>query len=274
MTTFSEITRTSTTTTAIEDFEHKLKEAQRFSALSTSQDNVPRRFVLASRVSDWFRSAPRDGTDDSTNAARVLSAVLGPNAQPNERHLLLRTMDRDDNLCWLRVFTILLQIKYEGENMGKYITRFYNRPVVDRHLGHKYIHSDVANIFYGIELVKYRSDAEKLATEFCSLQWELCTGSVFDGARNREWEYDCTIIPITNMIPLKEGGTGKVFIVEVPRECIPKRLEDRMSLKLYTRFNDDGTPEGEVSDEHIIPIFLNIKFVIHTTVSNRYSLEF
>lgn len=97
------------------------------------------RFVLASRIANWPR-APTDGsatTDGSTNARRILEALYGPNhGRPDEIDRLLINMGQDNGDCWLLIFTILLQMEHNGQNMGKHINAFFTQKILDAGIGH------------------------------------------------------------------------------------------------------------------------------------------
>src|SRR5690242_16080349 len=111
--------------TAIDDFNSQLEACRRVSEIDG------RSFILASRVLDWFRDPPnKEPGTKGTNAGRVLNAVYGTDdTGPNLVNRLLSHMRDDDDKCWLRTFTILLQL-----NMGKLISRFYNLDVLDSKL--------------------------------------------------------------------------------------------------------------------------------------------
>lgn len=227
---------------ALDDFKRELETAQRWSIIDD------RRFILASRISHWLR-APCDGNatpEGSTNARRILEALYGPNHdRPAEIDLLLGHMAQDNKDCWLRIFAILLQMEHNGQNMGKHIYALFKQKILDASIGHL-TESHLESMFNDVLVGFDDTDSKRLASQFTSLQWELCTretlhtqGRVFTHGSNM-------IIPVTKKILLKEGGTGMLYIVEVPTECIPLTLTEEIEGKHYTRYNEDGT-EGEVS---------------------------
>lgn len=228
--------------TAIDEFQDKLHDARRHSAI----DN--RCFILASRIANWLRSSP-DGhaTPEGTpNARRILEELYGPkHDRPFEIELLLKDMGQDNKHCWLRIFTILLQMEYNGQNMGKHIYEFFTQKILDTDIG-KLTESYLEPFFRHIGI--YPNDCNRLAREFARLQWELCTRDTFDQVYGRLGDYERGwIIPVTKKIPLKVGGTGTLYIVEVPSECIPSALARQIEGRQYPSYNEDGRNEGEVS---------------------------
>lgn len=226
---------------AIDDFRHELKAARRRSVIDD------RYFILTSRIAHWLR-APPDGhatPDGSSNARRILEALYGPNhGRPDEINLLLDHMKEDNTHCWLRIFTILLQMEHSGQNMGKHICAFFKQRILDKSIG-QLTESHLEPMFRDIGFS--RNDSERLAAEFSWLQWELCTREAFDKVFGRFYDYGKDwIIPVTKKVLLKEGGTGILYIVEVPSECVPVALAKEIEGRQYIRYNEDGT-EGEVS---------------------------
>ncbi|KAJ0103838.1 uncharacterized protein J7T55_000466 [Diaporthe amygdali] len=224
---------------ALDDFKRELEKAQRWSIIDD------RRFILASRIANWLRTSP-DGNapDSSTNARRILKALYGPNhGRPDEIDWLLIHMGQDNKECWLRIFTILLQMEHNGQNMGKHVNAFFKQKILDTSIGHL-TDSSLWDIFHqvGFDL----ANSKRLAAEFSDLQWELCTREAFDKVFGRFYDHGSKmIIPVTRKVLLKEGGTGTLYIIEVPRECIPHTLAKEIEGRHYTRYNEDGT-EGEV----------------------------
>lgn len=229
---------------AIDDFEYELKAARRRSVIDD------RHFILASRIAHWLRAPPDDHAtpDGSSNARRILETLYGPfHGRPDEINWLLDHMEKNNTDCWLRIFTILLQMEHHGENMGKHIYAFFKQKILDTSIG-QLTESRLEPIFKDIGFS--RCDSEKLATEFSRLQWELCTRDAFDKVFGRFYDYGKDwIIPITKKVLLKEGGTGTLYIVEVPSECVPMDLAKEIEGRQYIRYNDDGT-EGEVSQNY------------------------
>ncbi|KAL1880072.1 hypothetical protein Daus18300_001435 [Diaporthe australafricana] len=225
---------------ALDDFKHELKAAQRWSIIDG------RRFVLASRIANWLRAPPEGSATPhaSTNTRRILEALYGPNHdRPDEIDWLLRSMGRNNRDCWLRTFAILLQMEHNGQNMGKHMNAFFTQKILDARIGHL-AENHVGPIFTDIGFDA--GDSKRLAIQFTNLQWEFCTREAFDTVFGRIYEHGSNmIIPVTKKVLLKEGGTGMLYIVEVPRECIPFALAEEIEGPHYTRYNEDGT-EGEV----------------------------
>lgn len=234
---------------AVDDFKHELRAARRRSVIDH------RYFILASRIARWLR-APPDGRatpDGSSNARRILEALYGPDhGRPDEINWLLDHMKEDNTHCWLRIFTILLQMEHSGQNMGKHIHAFFQQKILDTSIGHL-TKSRLEPMFRNIGFS--RNDSERLATEFLRLQWELCTREALDKVFGRSYDFGKDwIIPVTKKVLLKEGGTGTLYIVEVPSECVPMALEKEIEVRQYIRYNEDGT-EGEVSHTAILGSF-------------------
>lgn len=226
--------------TAIDEFKRKLHDSRRQSAI----DN--RWFILASRIANWLRSPP-DGhatAEGTPNARRILEELYGPkHGRPDEIDRLLKHMGQDNKECWLRVLTILLQMEHDGQNMGKHIYEFFKQKILDTSIG-KLTESYLEPKFRHMKIDP--NERSRLAREFSRLQWELCTRDTFDQVHGCVYEYGREwIIPVTEKNPLKEGGTGTLYIVEVPSECIPSALAEQIGGRQYTRINENGTG-GEV----------------------------
>lgn len=229
---------------ALEDFKHELEAAQRWSIIDD------RRFVLASRISHWLR-APYGGDSTSagsTNARRILEALYGPDHDGHDEiDLLLEQMEKERKECWLRVFAILLQMNRNGQNMGRYIFALFRQKISDTSIGHLTNNdiSQLESVF--CEQGFDETESKSLVSQFTTLQWELCTREALHTQGRIYTHGSNMIIPVTDKILLKEGGTGKLYIVEVPTECIPPTSAQEIQGKHYTRYNEDGT-EGEVSE--------------------------
>jgi hypothetical protein len=226
---------------ALEDFKRELEAAQRFSVIDK------RRFILASRISQWLR-APHHGSATpagSTNARRILETLYGQNHDGHDEiDVLLEHMAKENNDCWLRVFAILLQMVHNGQNMGRYIYALFKQQILDKSIG-RLTDSDLE---YALNEAGFgEAESKRLASQFMTLQWELCTRESLHTLGRSFTHGRKMIIPVTRKVLLKEGGTGKLYIIEVPTECIPSALTKEIEGKHYTRYNEDGT-EGEVSE--------------------------
>ncbi|KAK9802150.1 hypothetical protein SCARD494_00083 [Seiridium cardinale] len=207
---------------AIDDFRHQLEKARRQSAIDG------RHFIITKRIIDWFMS-PCVGAElpGCTNAVHVLRAVCGIDKNPREKSSLLNHANPEDPKCWLRTFAILLQLDYKGANMGKHIHRFFELDVLDSRLGHS-VRAHLADVVFP-DLMIPEDDAELLARRFDELEWQLCTDTTLDGPRNRLYRHGKKkILPITQKVPLKEGGTSIIYMIEVPSECVPPSLASKL----------------------------------------------
>ena len=223
---------------ALEDFYQQLDACRRVSEIDD------RSFILTSRLLEWFREHPnKDPGAKGTNAGRVLNAVYGTeDAGPNIISRLIFHMGDLDDKCWLRTFTVLLQLTGPKGNMGKFINRFYSLDVLDKYLpmGKNDLYSKILSMGFADE------EAAGFAMKFWELQWELYAHKAFHEAYDQIYAAGEMILPITTKVSLKEGGAGTIFGIEVPCECIPPSLSSKIKKSPYTKEDEDGNPEGEV----------------------------
>jgi hypothetical protein len=213
----------------IEDFQRQLESCRRTSKLDG------RDFILASVMSDWFRS-PLEPDGTLTNAERVLNAVYTTSdRQPNMLNQLLKHTAENDEKCWLRTFTILLQMKLGNLTMGRLINRFYDHAMLDLKLPF-----GKDSLFKHFHFIGFpRDEAQRLAVEFWTLQYELCTQKLLNEAYGQIFTYGEDILPITDMFSVREGGSGILQGIEVPYDCLPQSLKDKIRNKTYRSDSDD-----------------------------------
>jgi len=259
---------------ALEDFRVELELCRRVSQI----DKRP--FFLTERLAKWFRSpssSNQDGESKGTNAGRLLLIVSDSVERPNFVPTLLEHMADDDNQCWLRVFAILLQLdlgRIDPDSSAgrahlghaKMLNRFFHTGLLDRKLpiGENDLFKEISNTF-SMET----GEAKEFAQQFWRLQWEFCTRDAFDNAYNRTYGFDKMILPICTIDAVKPGGSGRIFQVEVPVECIPDSLARKITARPYRK--DD--PQGEVSriDRHPARAACLLRPVLLTTFCCRGS---
>ena len=222
---------------AKDEFDEQLEAATRTSAIDY------RKFVLASRVTAWFRRSTDDGV---TNAVRVLNLMeQGGGDTPRQFYRLLEHMDKSDEKCWLRTFTILLQItRSNGENMGEYILRFFHLDILDRRLGtltKPELENKVAQL-----LSSSKAEHKLISGRIWELQWQMCTVKAFHETIKQIFAPGEMILPVTKQILIKKGGTGAIYMIEVPWECVHQSLAAKLKRKPYINYDADGNWEGEV----------------------------
>ena len=221
---------------AKEEFDEELEAATRISAI----DN--RKFILASRITAWLRRS----NYGVTNAVRVLNCMVqGEGDKPRQFERLLIHMDDSDEKCWLRTFAILLQItRSNGDNMGEHIVRFFNLDILDHRLG-TLTKSDLRNIV--AQLLKIpKSEQNIISDAIWELQWQMCTVKAFHETFKRIFAPGEMILPVTKLTLIKKGGTGAIYMIEVPWECVHQRLADKLKRKPYANYDSDTNWVGEV----------------------------
>jgi len=218
------------------EFDEQLQAATRISAV----DN--RKFILDSRVTAWLRRSTNNGV---TNAARVLNlTVQGGGDTPRQFDRLLGHMGEADGKCWLRTFAILLQINCSnGENMGKHIVRFFHLDILDYRLG-TLTKEELKNIAKHLDIIK--SEHDFITDRIWELQWQMCTVKAFDETFKQIFPPGQMILPVTKQALIKKGGTGAIYMIEVPWECVHRSLAVKVKRKPYDNYDEDGKWEGQV----------------------------
>ncbi|KAL2075033.1 hypothetical protein VTL71DRAFT_8813 [Oculimacula yallundae] len=216
---------------SLEEFEAMLADCKRKSVIH----KPPREFVIETRLLAWFREEFAPGR---TNAGRLLQDVYGTNHPPNLIKNLLFVMNTAED-CWLIVFAILLQLK-----KGRYIETFWRIRILDRSLPitQDNLRSSLNDTFEG----DWNEEQERFVEGFFSLQYQLLTtcslnfvdGGVFDPN---------IILPVLTYEPVNnnkqqqlELGPEKVFQIEVPYECIPKKILQNVKSKPYKMADNDN----------------------------------
>jgi hypothetical protein len=198
----------------VEDFRRQLALCRRISII----DGRP--FILAKRLLDWFRSKP---TPTGTNASRVLSAVCGSHdvLNPHLHSTLLANMDTHQPGVkkWLKTFAILLQL-----GRGRFIGRFWTAKLCDDRMPISKEQLRDAWLEFGLHV----EEAEKLANSFRVLQLELHTVNAFDETRGTIYTHENVILPFTSKETARVGGSGSIFNVLVPVECIHTTLGSKI----------------------------------------------
>jgi hypothetical protein len=188
-----------------------------------------REFIQVSRLLTWFRSHWKHETR-KTNAGRVLMAVYDSNDPPNLIHDLLQVMMPGEQ-CWLKIFIILLQL-----NKGTYIEKFWNLGIVDQRLpiGAEELRSKIYNMFGPLD-----DEAYKFANDFFELQFQLLAKDSLDSTNGRILD-PVHILPVCKMDPIKPGGSGKIFQIEVPCDCVCTNILKKIRSKPYKKDGQDG----------------------------------
>jgi hypothetical protein len=218
------------TSSPVDDFYRQWDLCRRFSAI----DGRP--FILAKRLLDWFPTYP---TPNATNAGRVLSAVCGSNdhRHPNLHYTLLTNMDirKPDVKRWLKTFAILLQL-----GRGKFIGRFWTAKLCDDRMPISNEDLRTAWLDFGFP----EDEAQDLANRFRDLQLQLHTINAFYDTNGTSYTHDTMILPFTTKEAARVGGSGSIFNVSVPVECIHKTLTEKIKAKPFP-IEREGE-EGEV----------------------------
>jgi len=199
-----------------------------------------RPFILASRLIDWLRS-PVDDPNASTNAGRILNEVYprSDELDPKMRTRLLSFSDDSNSKCWLRIVTILLQMPAYLRSFAEIIKIFHELGISDLKLP---IDKQDTNITRQLKNFVFTSQATTdFINEFDRLQWELVCDKAFDEDHIDGYPHPHLgmILPVTGKECTKQGGQGAIFMIEVPAECLPQTLSEKMRRKPYAK--DDGS---------------------------------
>lgn len=172
-----------------------------------------RDFMLVDRLLDWLRS-PVGG--EGTHADRLLRVAY------RNRHLpdVPITSDRlkpGDNCCLL-VFCILQRI-----GRGDLINVFLRKVRIDRLL--PFPRHDLEAIGNDVH------DAD-LSSAFFELQHRFRPAR-FDLHATTDWDEDI-VVPMYRKLPIKAGGTAKLWQIDIPEEFVGQTLRD---ISSGSRFN-------------------------------------
>jgi hypothetical protein len=206
----------------LQEFRRQLEACRLVSAFER------RKFILVPCLLSWF------GQGD--NAKLLLTEVWDPKEATlpsHHRQTLLGNIGQ--RKCWLKVFTVLVQMKdSKGKGLGQHIKHFWFNDHYDSKIPMSL--DTLRDQFKGIGFDK--TEAARLAEDFHALQLELCTDSL-ENPYNKTFGFNRKPLPITDKEKINEGSIGKVYQVEVPCECIPKSLSDKISINPYSKVNSD-----------------------------------
>ena len=88
-----------------------------------------------------------------------------------------------------------------------------------------------------LEEAEVKKCATKFAKDFFVLQYQLCTTDTLDSTHGRTLP-PVNILPFCKMDPIKPGSR-KIYQIEVPRECIPNNILQRVRGRPY-KGDEDG----------------------------------
>ena len=190
-----------------EEFIGKLKEHKREAACG-------RHFILVDRLQDWLRS-PIGGK--GTYASRLLHRVAYSNWHKPGLPISSDKFKPGDDCCLL-VFSILLNLE-----RGDLIDVFSQKKLVDRLL-------PIPR--HELDAIANDGDHSGLSSAFFELQ-HLFRPASFDLHDRNIWGED-KVVPIYRKIPIKAGGTAKLWQIDVPEEYVGHALRD---ISSGSRFN-------------------------------------
>ena len=193
------------------EFKGKLDEYTREAACG-------RHFILVDRLQDWLRS-PVGG--EGTYASRLLHRVAySDRDKPGVPITTVKFKPGDD--CCLLVFSILQQL-----GRGDLIDLFSKKKKVDKLL-------PIPR--HDLDTIENDGDHPSLSSEFFDKFFELqhrFRPASFDLHDRNEWGED-KVVPIYRKIPIKAGGTAKLWQIDVPEEYVGDTLKD---ISSGSRFN-------------------------------------
>jgi hypothetical protein len=161
--------------------------------------------------------------------------MKGLSSIPNRIHELLLDIKPGPE-CWLKVFTILLQM-----DMGHHIDELWRNHFVDRRL--PFSKEECGKISRLLQL----DSADTFANNFFELQYQLCAEESLDSPNGQMLD-SMRILPVCKLEPVKPDRTV-IFLIEVPHECIPKTVEEKIKRKPRRK----GGKNGEVLPLLVLP---------------------
>lgn len=181
-----------------------------------------RDFILVDRLQEWLRS-PVGG--EGTYADRLLHRVAYSNRHKPGPPITSDKFKPGDDCCLL-VFSILQKL-----GRGHLIDVFSRKKKIDKLLP---ISREDLNA------IENDGRHPGLSSEFFDLQHCFRPAS-FDLHDSNDWGED-KVIPIYRKIPIKSGGTAKLWQIDVPEEYVGHALRDIAS---GSRFNEGSEQDPD-----------------------------